>query len=255
MKYLHPQKGIMGLFLALFIAIVAPIHFITAEVMGSTRYKIQSDSVNLGGMDSSSTEYGLKDTLGEIATGESNSDNYFMHAGYWQMQENYLSISNPDDLVLTPIGGLSYQASEGTLSWLVKTDSPSGYELSINSTTSPAMQSAFDYFDDYTPAGAVPDYHYISPTDTSYFGFSPEGTDVASRYLDDNFVCGTGFGETTGKCWDGLSITPKVIAVSSSPNHPTGSTVTARFRAETGEGHVQTAGEYSVIVEVTAVSL
>jgi hypothetical protein len=253
MKKQNPQKGILGLFLALLIAI--PFSLIDAEVMGSTKYKIQSDSVNLGGMDSGSSQYGLKDTLGEIATGESNSDNYFMHAGYWQMQENYLSISNPDDLVLTPIGGLSYQASEGTLSWLVKTDSPSGYELSINATTSPAMQSAFDHFDDYTPAGSVPDYNFISPTDTSYFGFSPEGTDVAPLYLDNDFVCGTGFNETSGKCWDGLSTTPKIIAVSSTSNHPSGSSVIARFRAETGENHVQSAGEYNVIIEVTAVSL
>lgn len=255
MDFLCSKNRILGISLALILATVIPLDLATAEVMGSSRYKIQTDSVNLGGADSSSSEYNLGDTLGEVGTGDSNSDNYVLHAGYWQMQSNYLSISNPDDLVLSSIGGLTAQASEGTLSWLVKTDSPSGYELSINATTSPALHSAYDSFEDYIPAGSVPDYNFISPTDTSYFGFTPEGSDVASLYRDQDFICGAGSNETTGKCWDGLSTTPKTIAVSSAPNHPSGSTTTARFRAETGEGHIQTAGEYQVVIEVTAVSL
>lgn len=245
----------IGLFLTLTL-IIFPTSLATAEVMGSSNYKMQADSVNLGGReDSASSEYNLGDTLGEIGTGESSSDNYLLHAGFWQMQQNYLSISSPDDLKLDPIGGLSHQASEGTLSWVVKTDSPSGYELSIKATTSPALQSPFDYFEDYTPAGSVPDYNFISPVDTSYFGFTPEGTDTAPHYRDNNLICGSGYNKTEGKCWDGLSTTPKIIAVSSSPNHPSGSTVTARFRAETGENHVQTSGQYQVVVQVTAVSL
>ena len=91
--------------------------------------------------------------------------------------------------------------------------------------------------------------------EVSYFGFTPEGSDVAPLYRDQDFSCGAGTNETTGKCWDGLSTTPKIIAVSSAPNHPSGSTTTARFRAETGEGHIQTAGEYQVVIEVTAISL
>lgn len=255
MNLISFKKRILGLILALALIAPLPLNLALAEVMGSSSYKIQSDSVNLGGEDSSSPSYNLGDTLGEIGTGDSSSDNYILHAGYWQMQSNYLSISNPDDLTLSSIGGLSAQASEGTLSWLVKTDSPSGYELSINATTSPALQSAYDSFEDYTPAGAVPDYNFISPTDTSYFGFTPEGSDVAPLYRDQDFSCGAGTNETTGKCWDGLSTTPKIIAVSSAPNHPSGSTTTARFRAETGEGHIQTAGEYQVVIEVTAISL
>lgn len=49
------------------------IHGISAESMQSSAYKIQFDSLNLGGADSSSSAYKLNDTLGEIGTGNSNS--------------------------------------------------------------------------------------------------------------------------------------------------------------------------------------
>lgn len=226
-----------------------------AEVMGSSSYKIQSDTVNVGGVESSSTSYNLKDTAGEIGTGDSNSANYYLHAGFWQMQGSYIAISSPSDLALTPIGGLSNQASEGTMSWVVTTDNVAGYSLSIASTTTPALKSAFDSFADYTPSGADPDFTFTNPTDDSSFGFSPEGTEVSSRFKDDGSICNAGSSEATGKCWDGLSTTPKAIAGSSTANHPVGSTVTTRLRAETGADHIQSAGDYTVNIVVTAVTL
>lgn len=51
--------------------------------MTSTNYGITWDSINQGGLDiSTSTNYGIKDTVGEIATGESTSTNYQISAGY-----------------------------------------------------------------------------------------------------------------------------------------------------------------------------
>src|SRR3989339_1554042 len=88
-----------------------------ADYMQSGTYRIQSDSLNFGGADSSSSNYKVNDTLGEIGTGDSNSGNYYMHAGYWQMQESYIAISSPSDLIMDSMGGLSGGASEGTMSW------------------------------------------------------------------------------------------------------------------------------------------
>ena len=100
---------------------------ILADFMQSSTYKIQSDSLNLGGADSASDNYKLNDTLGEVATGDSNSANYYMHAGYWQMQESYIAISSPSDLIMDSMGGLSGGSSEGTMSWVVVTDNTAGY--------------------------------------------------------------------------------------------------------------------------------
>ena len=227
-----------------------------AAVMGSATYKIQSDSVNVGGQDSSSGTYNLGDTTGEVATGDSASSTYKMKAGYQQMQADpYIAISSPSDLALTSIGGLSNQVSEGTVSWLVTTDNIAGYSLSIASTTAPALKSAFDSFTDYTPAGADPDYNYNNLPANSSFGFSAEGTEAIDRFKDNGVLCNAGTGETVSKCWDGLSVTPKAIAGSVTSNHPSGATVTARVRAENGANHVQSAGNYAVTLVVTAVTL
>lgn len=228
---------------------------IFADLMQSSTYKIQSDSVNFGGADSSSDTYKLNDTLGEIGTGDSNSENYYMHAGYWQMQESYIAISSPSDLVLASMGGLSGGSSEGMMSWVVTTDNTAGYAMSIASTTTPALKSDVDSLDDYTPAGADPDYNFTNPSTTSSFGFSPEGTDASDRFRDNGSVCNAGTSETVGKCWDGLSTTPKIIAGKNSSNIPDGSTVSVRFRAESGADHIQMSGQYNVTIVATATTL
>jgi len=228
---------------------------INADLMQSTTYKITQDSINLGGANGSSTNYQLNDTLGESGTGDSNSANYYLHAGYWQMGESYISISTPSSLVMTSMSGLSGASSEGTMSWTVITDNPAGYSMSIASTTTPALQSAADSLSDYTPAGSDPDYNFINLPANSTFGFSPEGTDTIPRFKDNGSICNTGTLETTDKCWDGLSTTPKMIAGSSISNHPSGTVVTARLRAESGASHVQTSGVYNVTLVATATTL
>lgn len=228
---------------------------IFADYMQSGTYKMQSDSLNMGGESSSSGTYKVSDTLGEVGTGDSNSSTYYMHAGFWQMQESFISISNPSDLVMSSMAGLSGGSSEGTMSWLVTTDNTAGYSMTIASTTTPALQSAEDSLDDYTPQTSDPDYNFINPSTTSRFGFSPEGTEAIQRFKDNGVACNTGALETQGKCWDGLSTTPKQMAGSSTSNIPSGSNVTVRFRAETGADHIQTSGDYNVTIVVTAVTL
>jgi len=43
-------------------------HNISADYMQSSTYKIQSDSVNIGGTNSSSGTYKLNDSVGEVGT-------------------------------------------------------------------------------------------------------------------------------------------------------------------------------------------
>jgi len=228
---------------------------ILAVEMQSSTYKIQSDSLNIGGSDGSSSTYKLNDSLGEQATGDSNSTTYYMHAGYWQMGESSISISSPTDLVLTSIGGLSGGSSEGTLSWTVITDNTAGYNMSIASTTTPALKSVIDSLSDYTPVGTDPDYNFTNLANNSTFGFSPEGTETLSRFKDNGTSCNTGVLETTSKCWDGLSTIPKVVAGSTTANMPTGGDILVRFRAETGANHIQTSGTYNVTIVATATTL
>jgi hypothetical protein len=230
-------------------------HALIAQVMHSGSYKIQSDSINAGGSTAESTNYSLEDTAGEVGSGESQSGSYGLHAGYWQMQETYLAISTPTDLSLGSLSGITGVGSEGTADWTVTTDSPAGYEMTIQSATSPALISPLDSFADYLPHSAVPDYDFLIGPSQSAFGFSPEGPDVVARFKDNGTVCGSGTLETTGKCWDGLSTAPQTIVSRTSGNHPLGSTTTVRFRAENGVNHIQTSGNYSADITVTVTAL
>lgn len=237
------------------ILIVLPTGILRAYVMQSTTYKIQSDSINVGGAPSTSTSYSLNDTTGEIGTGYSNSSTYYMHAGYWQMQGGYIAITSPADLALSSISGLTGGGSEGAVTWTVTTDNVAGYTMTIQTSTTPALTSSLDSFADYTPSGANPDYLFTNLAIDSSFGFSPEGSDVSARFKDNGSACNTGSSETSARCWDGLSTTPATIAGSTTSNHPTGTDVGVRFRAESGASHIQTSGNYSATVTVTALTL
>lgn len=256
MNYFHFLKSkYFIIFMLTIISSFGIFHIILAANMQSSTYKIQSDSVNFGGSNSTSTGYKLDDTLGEVGSGDSNSANYYMHAGYQQMQESSISISSPGNLVMSSMGGLSGGSSEGVLSWLVTTDNTAGYSMFISSTTNPSLKSAADSIADYVPAGANPDYNFTNLPSNSSFGFSPEGTEAIARFKDNGSACNVGALETIGKCWDGLSIAPKVVAGSISSNMPSGSSIAVRFRAESGANHIQTSGQYNVTVIVTATTL
>ncbi len=253
-SFLKSRDANLRLISLLIIILLFP-HGLLAAVMQSTTYKIQSDSINVGGLDSSSTNYKLGDTAGEIATGDSNSSTYYMHAGYWQMNESYIAISSPPDLALSSIGGIAGAGTEGTVVWQITTDNTAGYTMTINASTTSALKSSLDSFANYVSGGANPDYNFTNAATDSSFGFSPEGTEVNSRFKDNGSACNIGSGEVSGKCWDGLLTTPTTMAGGTSSNHPNGANVTVRFRAESGSSRIQTAGNYSATITVTATTL
>lgn len=228
-----------------------------AQVMQSTNYQIQSDSVNFGGGYSSSTNYQQESTFGEIATGESTSTNFDLNAGYQQMQTVYLALSAIDDVTMNPeIGGISGGESDGVTDFVVTTDSSGGYQVTIEATNNPAMQSGSNTIADYSPAGAVPDFAFAYGVSEAVFGYSPEGIDVASRFLDNGSdTCGTGSTDSSLKCWDGLTTGAVVIATDSDANHPNGATTTLRFKVGVGSSAGVEAGTYAATSTITALPL
>jgi hypothetical protein len=227
-----------------------------AQVMSSGSYQIQSDSINVGGGYSSSSNYVQESTAGEVATGQSTSANYSLKAGYQQMQEVYISLSTVADVVLSPaIGGLSGGVSNASTTFTIITDSPSGYQVTYYSALAPAMQGPFSVINNYTPAGTVPDFSFVTTSTQAHFGFSPEGVDIVSRYRDNGSVCGVGSGNTSVTCWDMVSTTPQQIVVGTDSNHPLGATTTLRFRVGIGNSVGLTAGTYTATTTLTAIPL
>ncbi|OIP77728.1 MAG: hypothetical protein AUK16_01215 [Parcubacteria group bacterium CG2_30_44_11] len=226
-----------------------------AQVMESTNYKIQSDSLNTGGGFSSSTNYQIESTVGEVGTGNSASNNFEIRAGYQQMQEVYLSLTGASAVVLGPaIPGVSGGNATGSTTVTVTTDSLSGYRLTIEAVSSPAMQSGGNTIADYVPAGANPDFMFTVGSADAYFGFSPEGAHIANRYRDNGGVCGSG-ADTNDRCWDGLSTTPVTIASSPNSNHPNGTATKIEFQVGVGSSVVQPAGTYIATTTLTALPL
>ena len=227
-----------------------------AQMMQSTNYKMQSDSVNVGGLFSTSTNYRMEDTVGEIATGNSNSANYVLRAGYQQMQSSFISLSAIPDVVLAPnLGGVLGGTATGSTAFVVITDNAAGYSVTINATTSPAMRSGTNTIADYVPAGAVPDFLFTTSATNSHFAYSPEGVDISVRLQDAGSVCGVAGSDTANRCYDGLRTTPVEIARRGSSNQPSGSTTTVRFTVGIGGNVTVPEGVYRATTTITALTL
>lgn len=229
---------------------------VIGQVRESNNYKIERDSLNVGGGFGTSSNFQLEDTVGEVGTGESQSDNYSILAGYQQsLEETYISISSPSDISMDSINGLIGGFSTSSAQWTVTTNNNAGYSLSIKAANDPAMFSALDYFNDYTPATADPDFDFSIDSSAAEFGFNPSGGDIINKFKDNGSACNIGSSDGLYTCWDGLSTTSASVAQGSSANDPSGTITTINFRAESGSNKILTAGSYSATITMTAIAL
>jgi hypothetical protein len=234
--------------------LLSPSLPVFAFMMSSQNYRIQADSLNVGGVGQGSASYRTEDTIGELGTDESQSANYRVRAGYQQMLETYLAISSPPDVTMFPnLSGIGGGTSNGSADWTVTTDNIAGYTLAIKASTAPALQSGVDSVADYTPAQpGTPDFTFSIAATDSELGFTPEGLDIIQKFRDNGSVCNSGSNDTVDACWYNLATTNENIAYSSASNHPAGTKTTVKFRAAIGSSKVQTAGTYTATITVTA---
>lgn len=265
-KYSHKSCWLIlmtiGLFFSVSLFVVFSIEQVFAEMTGSV-YKIDSDSINSGGNDYSvSDNLQVADTVGEIAIGDSASDNFLLAAGYRNMDETSVSIGvSLQNIILAPdLGGLTGGTSTGATQITVNTDNPAGYQLLIQSDNTPAMRSDADIIDDYIPLVTevrVPDYQFRLLPATSTFAFTPEGEDITDLFRDDGgSICNVvgGF-DSASRCWEGLSSSGKVISNRSFGTDLLGSTTTIRFSVGIGAGRMQKMGTYWATTTITALAL
>lgn len=226
-------------------------------VMGSSAYRIDSDSINVGGLSfSTSTNYSLGSTVGEIATGYASSSVYSMSAGFWNPDDIYISISSPSDANVGAISGLLGGVGNASSTWIVTTNNPDGYQLNAVASTDPAMKSPISGIADYDPVTSDPDYVFTVANNDARFGFSVEGAHTTQRFKDDGNNCGVGSNNGVDTCWDGFSTTTKAIATSGSGNHPLGTATILKYRVQIGNSFIQEASSlYEASITVTATAL
>lgn len=228
-----------------------------SAVMTSGNYQIERDSLNIGGLDSQSASYASQDTIGEASSGRSSSATYAVNAGYQQMEDSSISITSPSDVTMEAVSGFSGGTSNGSTTWRVTTDNSTGYSLSVRSATSPAMLGQLNgsFIPNFAPATSNPDFAFSVSASASTFAYTPEGTHVVQRFLDNGSACNTGSGTTADACWDGFSTSNVQIAGSALANTPSGTETTVKYRVGIGASHFQDSGVYEATIIVTATTL
>ncbi len=228
-----------------------------AQVRTSSNYTLQSDSINIGGGLSSSTNYTQESTVGEIATGRSASSNYQLRAGYQQMQEVFLSLTPPSNVDMDiDLPGITGGTSNGSTSFAVLTDSPSGYVVTLSAEADPAMQrmAGGETIANY-PAGTTPDFTFNVGPANAYFGYTVEGSDITSNFKDNGSLCNVGGSDAVDACWRSLTQADFNIARSGSSNQPNAASTTLKFRVGIGSGAGVIAGTYVATSTITALPL
>lgn len=233
---------------------ISLVHSLSAQVMSSGSYQIESDSINMGGGYSSSTSYQSESTIGEIATGESASDSFAVRAGFQQMQGSYISLTGVAAVELAPsLGGVSGGTSTASTTLTVVTDNVAGYSLTFVSESAPTLQSGAHSIADYEPIAAA-DLTFNFGSSDAVFGISPTGVDVLPKFLDDGLVCGAGTSKAH-TCWVGASTTVQELARSTNSNQPNGATTTIFYQVGIGGGVNQPPGSYVGTTTITALPL
>jgi hypothetical protein len=247
------KKAYTSISLTLVVVIMTAVSNVALAVVAtSTNYRIDRDSINFVGDLSTSTSYSLEDTGGEVGTGIGTSTNFLLNAGY-QQNDGYITISTPADVTLLPsIDGAVGGQADGNTTWTVTTDNATGYALYLHASVAPAMQSGSASFANYSSGTS---FAWSVGSSVSEFGFTPEGTAVASAYLDNGSSCGVGSSDTTDACWDSITTSNKMIATGAISNHPNGTGTVVKFRAQAGSSANQAAGTYVAVITATALAI
>jgi len=248
------------LVILIFISVFALQSEIRAYEMGSDNYRIQESSINVGGLDSqTSTNYKLRETIGETVIGTATSTSYKLQMGYQPMIASFISLSvSTSSVELLPIiGAVAGGVATSSYSATVITDNGGGYSLYVEASTDPALKSGANSFTDYLPVSiGVPDFNWSVDSNTSGFGFTTEGIDVAQKFLDNGLdECATSSSNTADACWYGFSTSSEPIATAFLPNVPAGTETTVKLKAESGSSNYQAAGAYQATITTSAIAL
>ncbi len=233
---------------------LAAASFASAYVASSTNYRIQNDSVSIGGALSTSTNYKAEDTLGETGTGTSTSAAYKLRAGYQQMQTAYLSISAASDISM-PALTINQDTSAASTTWTVTTDNAAGYTLDIRASASPALVDGGtgESFTDYTEQTPGVKEQW-SVTGAYEFGFSAIGADTTGYGTDTQGDCVAGANVPSAELlWEGFDGTTDIEMASSSSAALSGAE-TALCVATEQNGVFAPSGNYAAALTVTAIS-
>ncbi len=112
-------------------------------VMSSTNYTIFSDSIDAGGILSTSGTYSLEDTLGESPVGTSTGGVYEVLGGYQAMDWSVLVVEVTSTTLDLGTLSVSTVGSASTI-FSVTADASTGYVLSVGSVSGTSLTAVTD---------------------------------------------------------------------------------------------------------------
>lgn len=145
----------------------------------------------------------------------------------------------PANVTMTgSINGITGGTSNGSTTAVVRTNSNTGYEMTIaffDNGSGQAMQgdaSDSDAIRDYPASSSEPTYLFSTASSASVFGYTvsaADSSDLDPSFLDNGSACNTGAGFTADRCWmepmtSGFKIIDRVTEAA------TGATTTIHFR-------------------------
>lgn len=102
------------------ILFLLPFSSFAQSVMSSDEYKMQSDSINFAGLFSTSTNYQVEDSLGEMVSGTTTSTTYAGYLGYQFM--GFADADTEDPTAPASVVATAISTTEVELTWDASTD-------------------------------------------------------------------------------------------------------------------------------------
>jgi hypothetical protein len=139
------------------------------------------------------------------------------------------------------IAGLTGGTATGQTQVRVVTNDNSGYSMTIEASSSPAMQgdTTSGEIPDYTPSTpGTPDYAFSVAANTAEFGYTVSASttsDLAQKFKDNgSTACGTGSSDTNGSatCWYNLATTTTTLVNRTTYTPSSGATTTIYFKTQ-----------------------
>lgn len=245
----------------------AVIETVQAAVMQSDNYKIQFDSINVGGTRQTSESYRMEDTIGEIATGQSSSEIYNLFAGYQQMNLTYISISDGANVSMSSMSSTN-STSTGSTFWTVITDNTAGYKLEIAASATTTYSCTYylcnhstgESFSDYAESSGTTPEVWNTANGQYEFGFSAYGTDVPTATWGTAQDCGSGTTINQSQNYRGFNNSadsgPETVQIATRSSRTGASGVSTYFCLAAVQSNVYApSGTYTATTTATATAL
>lgn len=151
------------------------------------------------------------------------------------------------NITMASIAGLTGGVATGTTFVRVLTNDIDGFTMTIEASSTPAMQGETQggTIPNYTPATAgSPDYGFSVPANTAEFGYTISATtssDLAQKFLDDGAGnCNTSTNDTNGAatCWYSLFTTATSVINRTTATESSGATSTLFFKTHVSSNPV-----------------